>query len=273
MLKDNTIYSVLESIDPNCFVGVDALTVTGYGPLAVIGIRALIESCREKLEGADIKPFKFQGAEGLAIGPLRFASKRDCFGKSRWNIVMITGPLANDCLKWKVLDLKATRIDLRVDVTMTKPIRDLAEKLYKVNGERGKLIKSLVGETYYPDVNREATYYGRVYDKSPEYGNEWGSVWRWEIEVKRQAAEQIARQLLDASDPNGYIEKTVFGLFAEKWGSPTPKPGIKPTINYAGASVITPEQKLDWLRRNVARTVARLKDDGYTQEVMSILNL
>lgn len=267
MIVHTNIYDFLEAIDEQVFVGVDALTYTGKSPLAMIGCRALIEEAREQLDGKEMKPFRINGAEGFSMGSLRFATKKDNYGKSLWSIVMLTGPMASKAVKWKVLDLKCTRVDFRVDIVLKQQVKDLAEKLYKISGEQGKVISSLVGSTFYPALSREGTYYGRVYDKSAEYGEDFGWVWRWEIEVKRQAAESIMQTLTDCHDPNQFIEDTVFGVFSENWSIPTPKPGSKPTVNYVGASVVSPEQKLDWVRRNVARSVRELKRGGFSAEL------
>lgn len=267
MIVHTNIYDFLEAIDEQTFIGVDALTYTGKSPLAMIGCRALIEDARSKLEGVSMKPFRINGAEGFSMGSLRFATKKDNYGKALWGIVMITGPMASDAVKWKTLDLKCTRVDLRVDVVLKQQVKDLAERLYRVSGEQGRVITSLVGSTFYPAINREGTYYGRIYDKSAEYGEDFGWVWRWEVEIKRQAAESIMQTLTDCHDPNQFIEDSVFGIFSEKWSVPTPKPGLKPTVNYVGATAISPEQKLDWIRRNVAKSVRELKRGGYSAEL------
>jgi hypothetical protein len=273
VILHHSIYEFLENIEPLTFVGVDALTLTGKSGLSAIGVRAAVTELKAKLETEPIKPFRFQGAEGFSQGPMRYAAKRDFYGKTSWVVLMVTGPLANDVVRWNALDLKATRIDFRVDVQMSKPCRDLAERLYKACNKRGRVISSLVGSTYYPTENRGGTYYGRIYDKSPEYGSEMGEVWRWEIEVKRQAANSLAETLLECHSPNEFIEDSVFGILNEQWGVPVPKAGLKPTVNYVGGSVISPEQKLDWIRRNVAKSVRELKRQGYQAELELLFNV
>lgn len=263
----NSIYEFLEAIEPNCYVGVDALTYTGKDALSIIGVKALLAEMLPLVELSEQKPFKFLGAEGFSQGFIRYAAKKDRFYKTVWAIVMITGPRSIDAIKFQALNLKATRIDFRVDIVMSQNVPDLAERLYRISGKQGKFIESLVGQTYYPTESRENTFYGRIYDKSPEYGEDGGKVWRWEIEVKRQAADSILTTLLDCHDINGFIEDTVFGVFSEKWGVPTPKPGMTPTINYVAMGAISPEQKLDWIRRNVAKSVKHLKRIGFTAEI------
>jgi len=267
MVIYNGIYDFLENIDPLTFVGVDALTLTGKSPLSAVGIRAAVTELKQKLETEPVKPFHYHGAAGFSQGPMRYASKNDIYGKTTWAVLMVTGPLAHDVVRWHNLDLKTTRLDFRVDVVMREACPDLASRLYNVCRQQGRCINSLVGSTYYPSENRARTYYGRIYDKSPEYGEEMGKVWRWEIEVKRQAAESITETLLDCHSPNEFIEDTVFGVFNEQWGVPIPKPGLKPTVNYVGGNVISPEQKLDWIRRNVAKSVRELKRQGYQEEL------
>lgn len=165
------------------------------------------------------------------------------------------------------MDLKATRVDFRVDVTLKEPRPDFARKLYEACGREGKFYESLTGQTFYPIENRERTYFGRLYDKSPEYGEQLGVVWRYEVEVKREAANSIAQTLLDCHAPTEFIEDTVFGIFEQRWKVPVPKAGVVPKINYVGGHIISPEQKLDWIRRNVAKSVKELKRQGYTEEL------
>jgi len=245
MIIHNNIYDFLEGIDPLTFVGVDALTLTGKSPLSAIGIRAAVTELKQKLETEPVKPFNYQGAKGFSQGSMRYASKTDHYGFTTWAILMVTGPLASDVVRWHSMDLKATRLDFRVDVVMKEACPDLASRLYRVCKMQGRVIESLVGSTYYPQENRSRTYYGRVYDKSPEYGEDMGKVWRWEVEIKRDAANSITETLLDCHSPSEFIEDTVFGIFNEQWAVPVPKPGLKPIVNYVGGSVISPEQKLD----------------------------
>jgi len=261
------IYSFMESIEPQSFVGVDALTFTGKSPLSMIGVRALLAEALPDVELDPQKPFVYNGAKGFSQGKIAYASKLDTYGKAVWAIVMIKGARATQFTKWQALDLKTTRLDLRVDVVMQENCPNLAERIFRICDKQGRLIDSLVGQTYYPTENRAGTFYGRIYDKSPEYGEDWGKVWRWEVEIKRNAPDSITQTLNDCHDVAGFIEETVFGVFSEQWGVPTPKPGTVPVINYLSAGVISPEQKLDWIRRNVAKTVKHLKRVGFTEEL------
>jgi len=267
------VYEFLEAIDPQAYVGIDALTLTGKTPLSILGLRGALVTLKDKLATEEVKPFVYQGAKGFSQGPLRYASKEDAFQKKLWAILMITGPLSEMALKWLDFDLTATRVDLRVDVVLREQRKDLAGMPYRANGEKGLLIESLLGSTYYPTEKRESTYYARIYNKSPEYGEDMGWVWRWEVEIKREAAAEIAEILQECHDVSGFIEDTVFGIFEENWGVPVPKAGIKPKINYVGGHVISPEAKLDWIRRNVAKTVRHLKKVGYTEELEQLFKI
>lgn len=261
------IYTFLESIEPQTFVGVDALTFTGKSPLSMIGVRALLAEALPQVEAEERKPFTFQGARGFSQGNLRYASRLDTFGKASWAIVMLTGSTSAYFTKWQALDLQATRLDLRVDVVLQENRPNLARRLFEISDRQGRYIESLVGQTFYPTEKRESAFYGRIYDKSPEYGEDLGKVWRWEIEIKRKAPETITQTLNDCHDVAEFIEDTVFGVFNERWGVPTPRPGSVPTLNYLAAGVVSPEAKLDWIRRNVAKSVRHLKRVGYSAEL------
>lgn len=273
MITHKSIYDFLENIEPTTFVGVDALTMTSKTPLAHLGIDAALMELKPKLEVEIIKAFRFQGAVGFSQGPIRYAAKRDASGHILWAVLMATGPISTDLVKWSAFSTKVTRIDFRIDVVLRERVKDLAERLYRVAGEQGKVITSPFGSTFYPSEKRESTYFGRIYDKSPEYGEDFGKVWRWEVEIKRDAANSVADTFMNCHARNEFIEDTTFGIFAEKWGVPTPKPGLKPVVNYVAAHIISTEQKLDWIRRNVARTVQELKRIGYTDQIEALFAL
>lgn len=272
MITHKSIYDFLENIEPVTFVGVDAVTMTAKSPVAMLGIHSALSELRNTLEVETPKSFRFQGASGYSVGPIRYADKRDATGKILWAVLMATGPIATDVVKWSSFGPKVTRVDFRVDVVLRERMRNMAEVLYRVTGEKGKVITSLLGSTFYPSEKREATYYARIYDKSPEYGEEMGKVWRWEVEIKRGAADSVAKTLIDCHARNEFIEDTVFGVLNERWGIPVPKEGCTPKVNYVAAHVISTEQKLDWIRRNVAKTVIGLKRVGYAAELEALFD-
>lgn len=260
-------------MSPDTMVGVDALTVTAMGGIEMLSIVGALKELNDIEESEPVKQFVYQGARGFSRGSVRYAEKLTKTDKRQWAILMVTGPISSKVLKYLHFGGKATRIDLRVDVKMSQCVPDLASRYYKFMGgmnSNARMIQSMLGETLYPQESREATYYGRLYDKSAEYGEEIGNVWRFETEVKKDAARQLASIALECHDLEKFIEDTVFGIFKEKWGLPTPKPGVKPKLNYVGFNAITNEQKLDWLRRNVAPTVKGLTKVGLGELVQEM---
>lgn len=271
------IYSYLDAIDPTSYVGVDALTFTAKDAISITGLISAIQSLSDRLEIEDTKPFKYMGAKGWTKGPVAYAMKQSAIGKTIWAIMMVRGPMAQEVMRYKIFDLRATRVDLRIDIQMSKQCKDLAKMYYTVannnDAKQAKLISSLTGDTFYPETNRSATYYARLYDKSAEYGQDLGNVWRYEVEIKRDAADQIADILLECHDIEDFITQSVFGIMKEQWAMPVPGIGVKPKINYVGISSVTTEKKLDWLRRNVAPSVAKLSAIGFGDEAMAALGI
>jgi hypothetical protein len=244
--------------------------------MQMLGIKAAVSELEEHLFLEERRPFTFQGAKGFSQGAMSYADKVDTWGKRIWSILMVKGPLSQTVLKYGHFDLSATRIDLRVDVAMSSRCPDLAERYYKFMGgtlSKARFISSLTGQTLNPEPNRDATYYGRLYDKSAEYNEDLGWVWRYELEIKRRAAPQIQQILLECHDIESFIRDTVFGVFSAQWKVPVPKAGHKPKLNYAGISAVSTEQKLDWIRRNVAPSVQRLVKLGLEDEVIAAMGL
>lgn len=270
------IYTTMELIDPKAYVGVDAITFTTTTELGFLSMRAIKDNLLPELEAYDTKPFRTNGASGFSKGPLRYAEKVTKQYKRLWAILMMTGPKSSDIVAYGNLDLKTTRVDFRVDVKLREPTPDLASRYYRVmckSENNAKLIVSATGETLYPDANREATYYARLYDKSTEYGEAIGTIWRYEIEVKRQSAQVYSDILIECYDPELYISQTVFGVFSEKWKVPVPRKGVMPQVNYVGLSYVSNEQKLDWIRRNVAPSVKKLQSLGLSDELLDALGV
>lgn len=270
-----SIYTILDNIT-DTYVGVDALTVTAANDRGQMVISGVIEYLKAQLEVYEVKPFRYRDATGFSQGPVSAGFKRDRYGKKLWSILMIKGEMADEVLPMLYVGGKASRVDLRADVELREPVRDLAERYYKIGRRMGldcKFFGSVIGDTYYPDARRDKTYYCRIYDKSLEYGKQLGSVWRYEIEVKQTAASQIAQEILDCDDKAVYITDTVFGIANTRWGIPTPKPGIVPKINRIALHAITTESRIDWLRDTVRPAVDKLRKLGYEELVIDALGL
>jgi len=167
--------------------GIDALTITAVGLEGKLSIDLVLHSLRGYIEAQQTKDFKFQGAMGKSWGSVRYAKKWNEHMQIQWAILMVTGEQSAGAFKesLKVGDVKYTRIDLCIDVFMRERILGLPRKLkdtYK-GGSKLKLIESFTGDTLYCG-SRESESMLRIYDKSPEYGEELGKVWRFEVEYK-----------------------------------------------------------------------------------------
>lgn len=132
-----------------------------------------------------------------------------------------------------------------------------AVELHKRGGrplDRTLLSSRSGGSTCYCG-SRRSDVFGRVYDKGVESGTgEAGTMWRWELELKRDVAELTARELALAESLTAIVAEIVHGKFTD-WGVPVP-PGpslplhMKPPKPRNDAARI-----LEWLSRAVRPSV------------------
>jgi hypothetical protein len=271
-----TIYQFLDGIDPSVYTGVDAATLTTTSPLGHMAMSAAISSLTPYIESYKSKPFKANGATGWVKGAVKFAQRVDLRQGRVWAILAVVGPLAHNVVKYGKCDCKSTRLDLRVDVRLMRPVPDFTTRLYELIGggrSNAKLIVSRSGGTLYPHNDRTATYYARIYDKSDTYDESAGTVWRYEVEIKREAANLVQSQLIEADDMEEYISSSVFGIIKDKFGLPVPREGIKPKLNYAGMTTSDNDKKLSWIKHNVAPTIRHLIAQGLTNDVLDALGV
>lgn len=253
--------------------GIDALTITSTGLDGKMSVDLVLHSLAPYIEVQEAKPFKFQGAIGKAWGSVRYAQKWDARQRVLWAILMVTGAQSPGALKTSlaVKDVKYTRLDLCIDVFMRERVFGLPRKLkdtYKGDCSV-KLIESLTGDTLYVG-SREAESYVRIYDKSPEYEEELGKVWRFEVEYKGGLAPLVAGEV--ERDGVGGIANLVWGEMAKK-GLPVPTIPDKVNLGRRMVTLSSAEMKLNWLSRQVRPTVNFLRKLGLEREACEALQL
>ena len=175
-----------------------------------------------------------------------------------------------------------TRIDLQVTVQFDYPAQNFLKRAYDharvqpvKNGRPpvySLLENSLGGSTIYVG-SRSSMRYGRIYDKGEESGTELpGRMFRWELEIKDQLADQAVQMLAYSANPERQLLALVGSFFDERalpvtWSIPRDEerfslPRILP--DDAGS--------LKWLNGPVATVVARLATSvGWAPVLRSIL--
>lgn len=273
-MSDGSIYTYMHSLGVDGYeVGVDALTITAIGLEGKLSTSLVLHSLSEKLEVEQEKPFSFQGAKGWVRGSVRYAQKLNGQGVKLWSILMVTGKDSEDALKeaLKFGDVKFTRLDLAVDVFMSESVVGLPRKLkdtYK-GDHTIKLIESLTGDTIYVGA-RQSESMLRIYDKSAEYGECLGRVWRWEVEYKGKLAEQAARWI--EREGKNCIADLVWSDVRDK-NVPSPFIPNKIRLGRQQVTASSAEMKLAWLSRQVSPTVKFLRALGLQSEVVKALQL
>lgn len=270
----NNIYDYMHSLDvEGKSAGIDAVTVTATGIDGKLSIDLVLDSLRGYIEEQDRKPFKFQGATGSMWGSVRAASRVNGEGKKLWTILMVTGNQSQEAFKvaLKVRDVKFTRVDTYIDVKMREQVLGLPRKLYDTYRGNNKitLIESGTGDTFYCG-SRESEAFIRIYDKSSEYGEDLGRVWRIEVEYKRGLAQGVANYLAEYGIAG--IEELIWSEMRTK---DLPVPAIPSKVNIVRGmiTVSSSEMKLNWLGRQVEPTVRFLRRLGLESEVKKALQI
>lgn len=274
-MKAKNIYEFMSNLDiDESVAGIDAVTITATGLEGKLTTQMVLHELREYLAVEQEKKFSFMGARGWQRGSVRYADKRAEYDKRvLWAVLMVTGRESEDALRvaLKAGDCKFTRVDINVDVILKGRVLGLARKLkdaYK-GPSQVKLVESLTGDTVYFG-SRESESYIRIYDKSAEYGQEQGFVWRFELEAKRGRAEAVA-EYIGLQGKRG-IPDLVFTALKQK-SVPTPNIGETVNIQRAAMTLSSVEMKLNWLRTQVRPTVRWLYKVGLANEVSEALQL
>lgn len=254
-------------------VGIDAVTITATGLEGKLSIDLVLHSLADYIAEQKEKTFSIQGAQGRSWGSVRYAVKWSELQKWHWAILMVTGEKSRRVLieALKVKDVKFTRVDLCIDVFMSEKVERLARKLYDTYKGKSdiKLIDSLVGDTFYCGSRQSETMV-RIYDKSVDYSEERGRVWRFEVEIKKGLANVVADTL--GVEGEDCIPELVWSSLRHK-DLPTPAIPDKVRIERRSVTIVGCEQKINWLSRQVAPTVQYLKRIGKEMEVRDALQL
>ena len=287
------------------YAGVDYITLTAKSGsidwdevVAVLAEREAHDGC-----GNLPQPFKLAGYVGQRIGRLSYAINP----KTSSRLVRGSGALAGEVLsRFGWLADNCSRVDLQVTVQFAQDDPELAARAYtqlekldqtgqmrSVNGRPPiyTLWKSSNGGQTLALGKRTSRAYGRLYDKGRDPRNSsdenafYKCCWRWEIELKDDYSRNFFLERRENHN-QGEIElqqeqivSTVFGWFMDKLVACPPLLDSRDET-YARFNICdvprelsTVEEKLRWLQKQVAPTVALLCAYGFEAEVLESLRL
>lgn len=270
-------------------VCIDYVTVT-FTEESVPEIWYALGTVKGELETIGKRKWRFFGYEGdcyfLKEGHFAIGTSSDA---RMGTIVQASGAAARKY--WRVLipkPARVSRIDLAADAKAAPPDPDVARECWEHLGREGasesryySLVESRHGISRGGDTlyvgSRSSDQFGRVYDKSAKRKEgDIGSLWRYEVELKRKLAKQVAVQLLDAAETSLplMIANYVYEWFRVR--------GVPPIWDYSkGATLSTvavitgksDEERLLWLRKQVSPTVANFVRAGRADQVLKALGL
>jgi hypothetical protein len=183
------------------------------------------------------------------------------------------------------IEVVATRIDLAVDVLLSYQHSEAAYRYAQVlreenrAGQRGyhsalSLITGSDGGSTLYVGKRAGRLFARLYDKGVQSGAApAGTLWRYEVEYKQDAARAVFSGLLEAERPRDYILGRVRTHFDQRGVYPLFWQGAAPGPLERDKEERTPLDRLNWLAAQVRPTVGRLRLAGYEVEVYNALGL
>jgi hypothetical protein len=262
--------------------GVDWLTVRGIGfedahKLHLLSVKVLEEN---NVVLPAPRYARLNRYEGWRAGGLGYMVNDDRA------ILSLAGRLAQKYLKQVAeIEVVATRIDLAVDVLLSYQHSEAAYRYAQVlreenrAGQRGyhsalSLITGSDGGSTLYVGKRAGRLFARLYDKGVQSGAApAGTLWRYEVEYKQDAARAVFSGLLEAERPRDYILGRVRTHFDQRGVYPLFWQGAAPGPLERDKEERTPLDRLNWLAAQVRPTVGRLRLAGYEVEVYNALGL
>lgn len=177
--------------------------------------------------------------------------------------------------------INVTRFDLQTTIELQSPNADLAKDTYNyvqsakeagilLSGRRKlTLYQSDTGQTLYVGSRKSRGKLFRFYDKSLAYGKPLGTMWRLEVEYKRETAGSAFRRHAEG----GNVYDIVASEFAENAGLNLVGANSVETVKVVEGPESGTKQKLAWLRKCVRPVVNRLILMGLEEDVYRALNI
>lgn len=264
---------------------VDYLTITAkHHTQQQAAAEAVYEALKhdDVTNGLDEKPAQALGYKGQKIGTMFLGHNVD------GTMFRVSGALAHtaaEMLSWIGGNHHVTRLDVQLTWAFGYNCEGEAETqssavhtFQQTNGRRQQPARRLIlgygkGDTL-TIGSRTSEVFVRVYDKSREQMTDPNEgLWRYEVELKGERAQQALDMLYAAQDR----QRAIFDL-VDYWmrdrGVRTP---WDDTTDYVPPEIGRPEtdaeKKLRWLEHNVKGSVAYLVMKGHRQLVMEALGL
>lgn len=231
----------------------------------------------EEAEGNRVKPWRSHGLVGLVCGSVvRAVSPTHYF-------LQLSSERARTAAHG-VLPLAGhtSRLDLQVTAqTPGEAPYDAARAAYRAREARRRGGRPLT-RTHLYSTNGGATCYlgrrvsdafGRVYDKGVEdKAAPAGTLWRWELELKRDVANLTALELLAVEDVEAAAAGLIRSTFAE-WGVTVPTAAASIRKPSAQSPRSDADRLLGWLATGVRPSVEFLLRAGRHADVLRALGL
>ena len=261
-------------------VGVDWLTITCTAPTMAKEWASAYDAVRAQHDGIGFfeDNISLLGYHGSKIGNLFVGQRRDGF------MARLTSAWA-DNYGWMFSPHIAhtTRIDCQVTFNFANPRPHMAADIYAhllkykpANGRKAQaslVVNSKGGSTVYVGA-RSSQWYGRIYDKGVESGTQApGTLWRYEVEAKAEAAEAVALALY-GGDNVGEASQSVVWQFFNRLHIPLPFTDVP------GCVLARPEARsadllrtIAWLEGPVAEAVRKVTDAvGWERAAIAVYN-
>lgn len=249
--------------------GIDWITATAEAGPNSLGLTAQAETIVDQLaaDGYKRRPWARWGFVGESA---RFAS----FGhRTDDTCVVLSGWVADgffvDIARWAT---KISRLDIQVTVKTEPSLEGVARRHYAEliragpggrQGATASSIESSDGSSTTYLGRRISAKWLRIYDKGRESGDEhYTGCWRYELELKNDAAMATVRYLLDSDNRERDIGATLFRHCVTHGANPIYSPNGEGLHLSAPRPFTDFDQRCDWLAKSVA---------GAAQEVSNVV--
>ncbi|HEX2924133.1 MAG TPA: hypothetical protein VHS28_08915 [Chloroflexota bacterium] len=178
---------------------------------------------------------------------------------------------------------KVSRLDLEVSVKQEPYDHDLALRLWRDEREaatqRGrpskfKLIAEAAGGTTLYVGTGASRYQGRLYEavyKHPGQGME--DTWRYEVQCRRERAQQMAQLLVDAPDADPFVAAAVHRHFSRRGVPPIFTPTTEAVVPPLDESETDRDASLRWLGQSVRPALHRHVAWGSYEKALKVLGV
>lgn len=261
-------------------IGIDTLTCSAgdddHKPyLQSLGCYLLMRSAGQGNRVGYFKRGPYVGGQTRSVGYAEHQGR---------GLVELRGETARD---WGPLILpwseKVSRIDVQVTVAQEPYDDRLAWRAWEEAIDRAKAEGRPPRYTLWADSSRGSTLYigrlgsrflGRVYEKAkedPKGG--WPPSWRYEVQARRERAQQVAMELGRQSQPEPWIAGTVADHFSKRGVQPIYTPQAAYSLGPLPPENSDETKALRWLSSSVAPVLDRFQGEDARAKALRALGL